>query len=79
MTNHAVYPKLIILSYWNTPSRGLFMERVMRLAANLPFRQIVMWRRAPTQRPTCPRHVGFILILNKTIQLFAKLCYNISG
>ena len=20
MTNHAVYPKLIILSYWNTPS-----------------------------------------------------------
>ena len=25
MTNHAVYPKLIILSYWNTPSRGAFI------------------------------------------------------
>ena len=24
MTNHAVYPKLIILSYWNTPSGGSF-------------------------------------------------------
>ena len=26
MTNHAVYPKLIILSYWNTPSGGYFVE-----------------------------------------------------
>ena len=25
MTNHAVYPKLIILSYWNTPSGVLFL------------------------------------------------------
>lgn len=25
MTNHAVYPKLIILSYWNTPSVWYFI------------------------------------------------------
>ena len=25
MTNHAVYPKLIILSYWNTPSCSSFL------------------------------------------------------
>ena len=27
MTNHAVYPKLILLSYWNTPSRGIFCKK----------------------------------------------------
>ena len=26
MTNHAVYSKLIILSYWNTPSDGSFVK-----------------------------------------------------
>ena len=26
MTNHAVYPKLIILSYWNTPSGTAFLR-----------------------------------------------------
>ena len=30
MTNHAVYPKLIILSYWNTPSGGCFYWRRWR-------------------------------------------------
>ena len=29
MTNHAVYPKLIILSYWNAPSIALFLFKQM--------------------------------------------------
>ena len=33
MTNHAVYPKLIILSYWNTPIRVVFF--IMRLRSRL--------------------------------------------
>ncbi len=40
MKNHAVYPKLIILSYWNTPSVGHFFILSLRTTM-IALRQVV--------------------------------------
>ena len=35
MTNHAVYPKLIILSYWNTHSGSFFDWEISPLSGSI--------------------------------------------